>query len=235
MTRRLMLLRHGQTEYNATGRMQGHLDTELSQLGVEQAQQVAHYMQHCGITKIVSSDLQRAYKTAEIVAAQLALPIEVDARLRETDLGDWQAKSHEEVDTKFPGARVVWRHDATWAPPGGESRLDVAKRARAVIDELMRDYDAWDDSTVLIVAHGGTISALTSNLLGLNNEQYPMFSGLGNTCWSQLMARPRFDYDPEDAPPPSQLAAHSAKFHAENIGNARWYLDGWNMQVGLGD
>lgn len=234
MTRRLMLLRHGQTEFNATRRMQGHIDTELSATGVAQARAVADYLATQNIGTILCSDLQRAKVTAEVIGAKAGVTPVVDARLRETNLGVWQAKTHEEVDAAYPGARATWRHDATWAPPEGESRMQVAARARAVIDELMHTYEQWDSSTVLVVAHGGTISALTSSLLALDVNQYPMFSGLGNTCWAQLTARPRFTPGSTDAMGPGDEVPPSAMFNSTNIDGAQWYLDGWNMGVALG-
>ncbi|WP_025253356.1 histidine phosphatase family protein [Corynebacterium vitaeruminis] len=234
MTRRLMLLRHGQTDYNATRRMQGHLDTELSAVGVEQAQMAADYLATQPIGKILCSDLSRARVTAEIIGRAVGIEPEIDPRLRETNLGVWQAKTHQEVDTEYPGARAAWRHDATWAPPEGESRVQVAGRARSVIDELMHSFDEWDNTTVLVVAHGGTISALTSSLLDLSVWQYPMFSGLGNTCWAQLTARPRFFVGSNDADCQGDEVPPSAMFDASNVAGAQWYLDGWNMGVALG-
>lgn len=222
MTRQLILLRHGETEYNATGRMQGHLDTHLSARGVEQAQRVAEYLRTVGIGRIISSDLTRAKDTAQTIADVLGMPVTTDPRLRETHLGDWQGKSHGEVDDAHPGARAIWRHDASWAPPAGESRLEVAVRARAVVEEQMISYPEWDSHPLLLVAHGGTISALTSNLLGLAATQYPLLSGLGNTCWSQLTARPEFSPDNPHAP---------LHFTPENLGRAQWYLDAWNRGV----
>ncbi|HIX79504.1 MAG TPA: histidine phosphatase family protein, partial [Candidatus Corynebacterium faecipullorum] len=193
MTRRLLLMRHGQTTYNATGRMQGHLDTELSGVGYSQARAAADLLEGKGITAIVSSDLIRARETAEIIARGLGLEVAVDKRLRETHLGEWQGMTSAEVDEQFPGARALWRHDPTWAPPQGESRVDVANRARPVIDELMQKHPQWDEGAVLVVAHGGAISALTCHLLGLEHHQYGILSGLKNTHWSQLTARPEFD------------------------------------------
>ncbi|GAA1473130.1 histidine phosphatase family protein [Corynebacterium felinum] len=231
MTRRLILLRHGQTEYNATRRMQGHLNTELSEVGYAQAQQAADFLATLNITRIISSDLNRAYDTACAVGDRLGVEVTKDERLRETHLGVWQARLREEVDSEFPGMRAYWRHDPTWAPPGGESRIDVARRARPVVDELMREMDTWDDGTVLMVAHGGTISALTSSLLELDISQYKFFSGLGNTCWAQLSARPRYkatNGDDDEILPPK------GRFDASNVDNAEWYLDGWNMGVALG-
>ncbi|MEJ5928599.1 histidine phosphatase family protein [Corynebacterium sp. H128] len=231
MTRQLILMRHGETFYNATRRMQGQMDTELSEVGVQQAQNAADFLADIKIGRIVSSDLERAQETAKAVAQRVGVAVGVDKRLRETHLGQWQGMSHEEVDAQFPGARALWRHDASWAPPKGESRLEVAQRARAVIDEQMRDFSEWDDSTVVVVAHGGTIAALTSSLLGFSPEQYPIFSGLKNTCWAQLTARPRYFQGSPDADGEGDPIIPQARFTAENVDDAQWYLDGWNMSA----
>ena len=174
MSRRLILIRHGQTVYNATGRMQGHLDTQLSDEGVRQAESAGRLLEDRGITRIIASDLSRARVTAEIVGKRLGLDVHADERLRETNLGEWQGKTSAEVDVEYPGARAIWRHDPTWAPPGGESRVEVARRARPVIDELMREYMDWDENTVLVVAHGGAIAALTCHLIALHSNQYQL-------------------------------------------------------------
>ena len=89
MTRKLIMLRHGQTEYNASGRMQGQMDTKLSDVGIRQAEAVARYMKGVNIGYVVSSDLSRAAETARIVASSRGLPVHLDPRLRETNLGDW--------------------------------------------------------------------------------------------------------------------------------------------------
>ena len=220
MSRKLFLLRHGQTEYNATGRMQGQLDTELSAVGRKQADIAAQYLSRQHIGRIISSDLSRAKTTAQAVASKLGVPVEIDKRLRETNLGQWQGKSHAEVDGALPGARAQWRHDATWAPPGGETRLEVADRARAVVDEMMASWEQWDDDhALLLVAHGGTIGALTSALLDVPVSHYPMFSGLKNTCWAELTARPKFEASRADQGVGEFAGAESAQ----------WYLDGWNI------
>jgi len=122
MSRRLILIRHGQTTYNSTGRMQGHLDTELSELGYEQARAAARLLQDQGVSKIVASDLLRARETARVVAEALGMDFTTDARLRETHLGQWQGRTSAEVDTEFPGARAIWRHD----PLGPRRRANPA-------------------------------------------------------------------------------------------------------------
>lgn len=231
-SRRLILLRHGQTEYNATRRMQGQLDTELSATGVEQARAAALMMREFGVSKIVTSDLARARRTAEIVAGVLGLDLTEDERLREMHLGEWQGKTHDEVDALDAGIRAHWRHNAAWAPPAGESRLEVARRARPVVDELVETYGEWDDGAVLLVAHGGTISGLTSNLLGLEERQYPLLKGLANTNMARLQAMPRY----EGRAGADGAVADGAG--AVSDGEAtetqwQWYLEAWNQGLGV--
>ncbi|WP_071567674.1 histidine phosphatase family protein [Corynebacterium sp. NML140438] len=208
MARRLILLRHGQTTYNATSRMQGQLDTELSEEGKQQARNIAPMLAELGVAKIVASDLTRAADTAQIVAEQLELPVTYDERLRETHLGQWQGKTHAEVDGVDGSLRAHWRNTPTWAPPEGESRIDVAQRARPVVDELLENFDEWEDAAVLLVAHGGTIAALTSSLLDLEISQYPMMKSLRNANFAQLQALPRY---------------------GEPDAGMQWYLEAWNQ------
>lgn len=120
MIRRLILLRHGQTDYNATDRMQGQLDTDLSELGRSQAKTAAAELAVRAPIRIVSSDLKRALDTAEALGDAAGVPVSTDERLRETHLGDWQGLTHTEVDDIAPGARPAWRADATVARPVGK-------------------------------------------------------------------------------------------------------------------
>src|ERR1700722_7745533 len=123
--RRLVMLRHGQTDFNAGSRMQGQLDTELSELGRDQAVAAAELLAKRQPLAIVSSDLQRALDTAVVLGERSGLPVLVDARLRETHLGDWQGMTHLEVDAMAPGARLSWPDDAPGAPLRGDSRAHV--------------------------------------------------------------------------------------------------------------
>ncbi len=190
--RRVVLLRHGQTEHNAESRMQGQLDTALSELGRRQARAAGRALAPLRPHAIVSSDLHRAHDTALAVGEAAGLPVRVDERLRETHLGEWQGRTHYEVDAVYPGARDRWREDATWAPPGGESRVEVARRAVPVIEELVARIDAhgtWGGRPVLVVAHGGVIAAVTASLLGLPVDRWPVIGGIGNTGWAELGSR----------------------------------------------
>ncbi len=212
--RRLVMLRHGQTEFNAGSRMQGQLDTELSDLGRDQAVAAAEVLAKRQPLLIVSSDLRRALDTAVVLGERSGLPVEVDTRLRETHLGDWQGMTHLEVDVAAPGARLAWRNDATWAPHGGESRVDVAQRGMPLVAELFADQTEWGtdepERPVVLVAHGGLIAALTAALLKLPVANWPALGGMGNASWVQLSGHSTDDAEFDDV---------------------RWRLDVWNASA----
>jgi glucosyl-3-phosphoglycerate phosphatase len=212
--RRLVMLRHGQTEYNLGSRMQGQLDTELTELGRAQAVAAAAALAKHQPLLIVSSDLRRAYDTAVALGERTDLRVHADERLRETHLGDWQGMTHKEIDAVAPGARLAWREDATWAPHGGENRIDVAARSLPLIAELVAREPEWGvveepARPVVLVAHGGLIAALTAALLVLPVDNWPALGGMGNASWTQL-------------------SGHSAD---SDSGAIRWRLDVWNASA----
>jgi probable phosphoglycerate mutase len=218
-TRRLVMLRHGQTDFNLGSRMQGQLDTELTDLGRVQAVAAAEALAKRQPLLIVSSDLRRAYDTAVALGERAGLRVRVDQRLRETHLGDWQGMTHAEIDTKAPGARLAWREDATWAPHGGESRVDVAQRSLPLIAELVAGEPEWgadEESSrpVVLVAHGGLIAALTAALLRLPVANWPALGGMGNASWTQLTGH-----------------STGARVGADHVDDIRWRLDVWNASA----
>lgn len=183
---RLVLWRHGETDYNADRRMQGQLDSRLTPLGLAQARRATPVLARFAPQVLVTSDLRRASDTAAVLAGRLALPMATDKRLRETHLGQWQGLTHTEVDARWPGARIVWRADPEWAPPGGETRVEVAARAGAVVAEL----DAGTAETAVLCVHGGVIAGLSASLLGLPVRYWPLFLRVGNCRWT-VLERPR--------------------------------------------
>lgn len=216
--RRLLMLRHGQTEFNADSRMQGQLDTDLTDLGRAQAVAAAEVLGKLQPLLIVSSDLRRAYDTATELGERTGLRVDVDERLRETHLGDWQGLNHSQIDAEAPGARLAWREDATWAPHGGESRLDVAARSLPVVVELVAREPEWGDPgeplrPVVLVAHGGLIAALSAALLKLPIANWPILGGMGNASWVQLAGHSDDSTGPED------------------FDSIRWRLDVWNASA----
>jgi glucosyl-3-phosphoglycerate phosphatase len=217
--RRLVMLRHGQTDFNLGSRMQGQLDTDLTELGRAQAVAAAAALAKEQPLLVVSSDLRRAYDTAIALQERIGIPVRADERLRETHLGDWQGMTHAEIDTKAPGARLAWREDATWAPHGGESRVDVAARSLPLIAALVAGEPEWgavDEPArpVVLVAHGGLIAALTAALLRLPIDNWPALGGMGNASWTQL-------------------SGHSGDTESGSAGidAVRWRLDVWNASA----
>ncbi|ORB83204.1 histidine phosphatase family protein [Mycobacterium kansasii] len=211
--RRLVMLRHGQTDFNLGSRMQGHLDTHLTDLGRAQAVAAAEALGKMQPLLIVSSDLRRAYDTAMTLGERTGLPVRVDRRLRETHISDWQGLTHAEIDAEAPGARLAWREDAASAPHGGETRIDVAARSLPVVTELVSSEPGWGDPQqpdrpVVLVTHGGLIAALTAALLQLPVAHWPALGGMGNASWTQVSG------------------------HSTGAGSdIRWRLDVWNASA----
>ncbi len=214
--RRLVMLRHGQTDFNAASRMQGQLDSALTELGRAQAVAASEVLGKLQPLLIVSSDLHRAYDTAIKLGERTGLQVRADPRLRETHLGDWQGMTHAQIDAEAPGARLAWREDATWAPHGGESRIDVANRSLPVLAELVSGEPEWGDPNgpdrpVILVAHGGLIAALAAAALKLPVANWPILGGMGNASWVQLSG------------------------HSQDSGvgfdTVRWRLDVWNASA----
>lgn len=167
MTSRVLLVRHGQSEWNAVGRWQGQADPPLSDLGRAQARAAAHSLG--ALDAVFASDLQRATETAAIIAAALGLgPVMVDPDLRERDAGEWSGLTRDEIHERYPGYLPDDRHRA-FAPDGGAPKrppgweTDERLRAR-VLHALRRIHDAVPDGDVLAVTHGGVIYVLEDHL-----------------------------------------------------------------------
>ncbi len=179
----LILLRHGETDWNAALRLQGHRDIPLNETGIQQAEEAAPSVAALAPDVIISSDLQRAQQTAAPTAALTALPVSTDPRLRETSLGDWEGLTREEVVDGWPGLWEQWRSSsADFAPPAGESRAQVAQRALGVVTDL----DRGTHRRALLVAHGGLIVGLTGVLLGLPSAHWSVLTGVSNCHWVML-------------------------------------------------
>ncbi|WP_156757754.1 histidine phosphatase family protein [Actinokineospora pegani] len=183
--RKVVLWRHGETDYNASGRMQGHIDSHLTEIGWNQARFAVPSLARFSPDVIVASDLRRATDTATVFSEAIGVPLRLDKRLRETNLGQWQGRTGVEIDAEWPDGRARWQIDATWAPPGGETRVEVAARAIEVVSDL----DSGTDETALLCAHGGLITALTGRMLGLPVEHWWQLGGISNCHWTVLARR----------------------------------------------
>ncbi len=179
----LILMRHGETDWNAQARLQGHRDIALNEAGIRQATAAAPSVAALAPQLIVASDLSRARATAAPVADLTGLPVEVDPRLRETSMGLWEGLTREDVVAGWPGEWDRWRTTSAHnSPPGGESRWQVARRAAEVVAEV----DARQVERALLVAHGGLIVGLTGLLLNLPDESWGTLIGIGNCHWVVL-------------------------------------------------
>jgi 2,3-bisphosphoglycerate-dependent phosphoglycerate mutase len=158
---RVLLVRHGETPWNADGRMQGALDVELNDTGRAQAAAVAAWLaRHHGgdggrVAAVVSSDLKRASATADAIGGALGLPVTLDPRLRETNLGVWQGHTWEQVVATFRDQVHAWKSDASYAMPDGESVRQRFARVTAALHEAA--LAAPPGGAVVVVAHGGVV------------------------------------------------------------------------------
>jgi probable phosphoglycerate mutase len=151
----LLLARHGETDWNRERRWQGHADTPLNEAGREQARALAASLRQDPPAAVYSSDLARARETAEIVARALGLPVALDERLREVDVGEWSGLLWAEIEERYPeGARRRLAGGTGW--DHGEE-FD-AMRAR-VVEALLDIGAANDGRSVLVVTHGGPVVA----------------------------------------------------------------------------
>ena len=182
--RRVVLLRHGRTEWNATGRFQGQLDSPLDGIGRAQAEAAAIAVAPMNPDAIVSSDLTRTRDTAAAVAAALGHEVTFDKRLREIDLGAWQGLTRAEARTQFPEEYAGWQAGEDRRRGGGETYAEVGDRAAACVVEQL---DALGPGSLLVaVTHGGTARATIGTLLGLPPDTWWRLAPLANCRWALL-------------------------------------------------
>ncbi|MCE9607982.1 MAG: histidine phosphatase family protein [Planctomycetia bacterium] len=166
----LYCIRHGETTYNAEGRIQGQLDTPLSDLGRRQSLAVAKALASLPIELIVSSPLARAYTTAEPLAKALGVDIRTDDRLKEINAGIFQNLVPSEMAERFPEETASWKsHDPDYRIPQGESRRELMMRGAAALADLLHS----PLKTAAVVAHGGLLTAAFKGLLGIPAERSP--------------------------------------------------------------
>jgi len=194
MTRRLLLVRHGVTEWNQAGRYQGHQDVPLSETGREQAGRVADRLRSETITAAYSSDLRRARETASIILGERNVPLQLTPVLREMAFGGWEGLTAREIAERYPAEWDAWiRNPVLARPPGGEDLGELNARVTDFFRSMVQaprtasaqpdwfSYRAAGESTdhtsgtVLLVSHGGTVRALLAHLFEVRIELYWRF------------------------------------------------------------
>ncbi len=163
--KRLIIVRHGQTDWNIQGKNQGHTDIELNDTGIKESHQLKRVLESSQIDKVFSSPLLRARRTAEILTEGRKIEIKNDFRLRERSYGQWEGKTREQVFSASPDELSDYLNNPeTSRPKEGESGIDVFCRASYFITDVVGMIE--NESTYLIVSHGGTIANLVSVLIG---------------------------------------------------------------------
>lgn len=160
----LILVRHGETDWNRERRWQGHADTPMNETGRKQARALARTLTGAPIAAVYSSDLRRAHETAEIVAAAHQLPVSVDRRLREIDFGEWEGLTTEEIHERFPEYAAAWPPDDGRPFPGGETYAAMGER---VVEALAEIAHRHPDGDVVVVLHGGPIRGVLAHAAGI--------------------------------------------------------------------
>jgi alpha-ribazole phosphatase/probable phosphoglycerate mutase len=160
----LLLVRHGETDWNREGRWQGLSDTSLNELGREQARKLAGDLD-ATVSVVYSSDLARARETAEILAGPLGLEIRVDPRLRERGFGSWEGLTTPEIEERFGEAHRLWREGEGPGTEDAEPFEAFSARIEAFLGDVLRQHPGEE---VLVVSHGGSIRAIHALATGLD-------------------------------------------------------------------
>jgi probable phosphoglycerate mutase len=208
--RTLVLLRHGETDWNAEGRAQGHADVPLNALGHAQASAVARELALLAPVRLWSSDLVRAVQTAEHLAAATGLPVEKDARLREYDVGERSGLTMPEFAAEFPERYAAWLADTEQhLVPGEETTEQVRARVVPALTGFLSALEPGQ--TGIVVLHGGCLKVglmellgwpwhLSGSLRGLDNCGYCMVSESGKTGGLRLTSYNERAGDPGQRP-----------------------------------
>lgn len=163
VTKRVLFIRPGETEWNKIERWQGHVSIPLNENGRAQAERLAQFIRPVGIEKLYSSDLRRAKETAEMLTTYNdSLKVQFDERLRERAMGEWQGMTNAEIRDWHPEQFAQLQDEPdSFVVPGGESREAVRARMRAAFDEIVTSHA----ETVAILSHSTAIKALIHDLI----------------------------------------------------------------------
>jgi len=181
---RILLLRHGETAWNAELRLQGQLDIDLNDTGRRQALLLGQRLAGEGLAAIYSSDLLRARATAAPLAQLTGLPVVTDVALRERGFGVFEGLTHAEIELRFPDEARRWRHREPGFGPGGGEPLDAfCARSVAAVARLAA---AHAGELIAVVSHGGVLDCLYRAAVGAELDA-PRSWQVGNACVNRLL------------------------------------------------
>lgn len=187
---RLYLIRHGESEWNILDKVQGQFNTSLTQKGIAQANLVAKRLINEKIDVVYSSDLDRAYNTAKIIADTIGMKVNKLQDLREIKFGIWEGLSSTEIKEKYMKEHIIWRTEPHKLQlPEAEKLIEVQERMLKGVNELIKKHD---DKNILIVSHGSAIKALILGILDIDLSNYNKIA-ISNTGLSIIEYR---EYSP---------------------------------------
>lgn len=170
----LILLRHGQSQWNQENRFTGWVDVDLSEKGVEEARQAGEILKQFRINRVFTSVLKRAIETASIaleVAGQSSVPMLQNIALNERHYGDLQGLNKDDMRQKYGAEQVhIWRRSYDTRPPGGESLKDTCDRVLPYYRKVIKPY-VLAGETVLVSAHGNSLRGLIKEIDGLSEAE----------------------------------------------------------------
>jgi probable phosphoglycerate mutase len=186
---RIVVWRHGQTDWNKINRFQGHSDIPLNEVGKLQVTHAAQVLAGMNPTQIISSDLGRAVETAQALANLTGLTPTTHESLRETNGGLWEGKTGSQNRAEDFQNFIRWI-DGDDNPAGttGERRSEVAARA---VGQILKALEGKTDQLLVVATHGGTARCIFGELLQLPLSHWGVFGGLSNASWSVLQRNPR--------------------------------------------
>jgi glucosyl-3-phosphoglycerate phosphatase len=188
VTRTLVLVRHGQTAWNAEERAQGHADISLDETGHAQAAAAAPWLTALGPARLWSSDLARARETAAYVAGATGLTVTTDPRLREYDVGVRSGLTRMEFEATYPREHAAWlADDESLLVAGAESAVQVRDRVLAGLTDCLAALG--EGQTGIVVTHGACLKVGLISLLGWPWELARGLRGMDNCGWSVLSER----------------------------------------------
>ncbi len=192
----LLLIRHGETEWNAQSRIQGHIDIALSERGRQQALALARFLRTQKLAAIYASDLARARQTALPLALELGLDLRVEPRLRERGFGLFEGSTYAEAQANWPNEYAIWqRRDPKHALPGGESYLQARARVLQCLEEIVCRHEG---ALVAVVTHGGVLDIVYRYAYGIAWE-VPRSHLIPNACINRVTASRAPQAGPEAA------------------------------------
>jgi glucosyl-3-phosphoglycerate phosphatase len=180
---RLVLVRHGQTDYNREGRLQGQVDIPLNAIGVRQAESLGAAVAANPPDVLVSSPLVRAVETARLLAHGTDLEVTTDAAFLERGFGRWEGLKGEEIHARWPSEHADWRAHRPVRGLDVEDRPEVGQRVAAACRDLVAQHRG---KTVMVVAHGAAITLGITALLGMDTNGFRGLAGLENCHRSVL-------------------------------------------------